>query len=309
MRIIRSAAASVHVNLAWEEWLLDRFDQDGPALFFCVNDPAVVLGKNQNPWRETDPLALGQEDVALARRVSGGGTVYHDQGNLNYSLIMSRHDYRQEGVFRQVISTLLGLGIPAELMAGNGLSAHGRKFSGSAFCYRGSGVLHHGTLLVQADLPRLRRCMNAALPDIETRAIASKPASVVNLAEVKPGLTVDILQRALALELGGTEFGEPSQPPTSDFAWQALLQRNQSWDWNLGYTPGFTWTETAPGSTLRLHVEHGLVQRAELTRDSSTENLAGLIGCRFTTRELVEALIEDVPGERSLIGCLKAREF
>lgn len=289
--------------------MLDRFDADGPALFFYVDEPAVVMGKNQNPWRETHPQAIARDGVTLARRISGGGTVYHDLGNLNYSLILSRNEYRQETLFRQVVEALLGLGIPAELMAGNGLAARGRKFSGSAFCYRGRAVLHHGTLLVQADLNRLRRSMKSVLPDIETRAVASKPAPVTNLADLKPGLSMDQVAQALAQELGGGKIAEPSLPPTDDPSWQTLLSRYQEWDWTLGYTPGFTWTEKASTGSLQFHVEQGVVQRAELQREASREVLSGLTGCRFAVTELVEALIDEVPGERTLIECLKKRDF
>lgn len=309
MRVIRSTSTSVQANLAWEEWLLDRFEAEGPVLFFCVNEPAVVVGKNQNPWRETHPQALARDGVTLARRVSGGGTVYHDAGNLNYSLVQSRHDYRQDELFHRVIAALLGLGIPAEMMAGHGLSARGRKFSGSAFCYRGGAVLHHGTLLVDSDLPRLRRSMKGLFPDLETRAVASKPASVTNLTDVKPGLTLNAVQQALTKELSGQDRVQPAPPPDGDPAWRSLWQRNQGWDWILGYTPGFSWTEKATTATLHVQVEQGVVQRAELRRCDTTEVLAGLHGCRFIASELVEALMDEVPGERTLIGQLKDREF
>jgi lipoate-protein ligase A len=309
MRVLRSTDASIHANLAWEEWLVDRFEHEGPVLFFHVNDPSVVVGKNQNPWRETNPVFLADDGVDLARRVSGGGTVYHDEGNLNYSLILSRHHYHQEDTFRSVIAALLELGIPAERMPANGLGVAGKKFSGHAFCYRGSAVMHHGTLLVDADLAQLRQAMKPALPDVQTRAIASRPASVMNLVEARPGLKVDDVMNALAAVFAPGVPVEEVAPPRADAAWQTLRTRNESWDWVLGYTPSFTWEVCADEAILVLLVDGGLVQDARLRRGEREQILLGLAGCRFTAAELVPALKTEMPAERGLAAALAGHSF
>jgi lipoate-protein ligase A len=309
MRVIQSNASSIQANLAWEEWLMDRFETDGAVLFFYVNDPAVVVGKNQNPWRETNPAFLADDGVDLARRVSGGGTVYHDEGNLNYSLILSRHHYQQDDTFRSVIAALLGLGIPAERMPANGLGVAGKKFSGHAFCYRGSAVMHHGTLLVDADLTQLRQAMKPALPEVQTRAIASRPAPVINLTEVRPGLTVRDVMNALASTFAPGLPVETMEPPRADAAWQALLARNTSWDWVLGYTPSFLWEVRAEEATLILQVDGGAVQDARVRRGDRESAIIGLAGCRFTADELLPALKTELPGERGLAAALAAHSF
>lgn len=309
MRVLRSTDASIHANLAWEEWLVDRFEQEGPVLLFHVNDPAVVVGKNQNPWRETNPVFLADDGVDLARRVSGGGTVYHDEGNLNYSLILSRHHYQQEDTFRTVMAALLGLGISVERMPANGLGVGGKKFSGHAFCYRGSAVMHHGTLLVDADLAQLRQAMKPALPDVQTRAIASRPAPVMNLAEARPGLTVDELMHALAAAFAPGVPVEATEPPRAEVAWQDLRARYESWDWVLGSTPLFTWEVCVDEASLVLVVDGGWVQDARLRRGEREQVLLGLAGCRFSADELIPALKTEMPGERGLAAALAGHSF
>lgn len=309
MRVIQSTASTVHANLAWEERLLDTFAQDGPALFFCVNGPAVVMGKNQNPWRETNPAFLADEGVDLARRISGGGTVYHDEGNLNYSLILPRATYRSEDILRRVIAVLLGLGLPAETMPANSLGVGGRKFSGHAFCYRGGAVLHHGTLLLDSDLDQLRAAMKPALPGLQTRAIASRPSPVVNVRELKPELSMELIREGLAREFAPGHRAVEQGPPESDPAWRELLARNTGEDWVLGYTPGFSWNLQAGPDSLTLHVDRGAIQEAVLIRAGVEHRYPGLAGCRFARADILAALKAEMPGETGLWAEVAGHSF
>lgn len=309
MRVIHSTASTVHANLAWEERLLDTFEQDGPALFFCVNGPAVVMGKNQNPWRETHPALLAGEGVDLARRVSGGGTVYHDEGNLNYSLVLPRATYRSEDVLRRVIAVLLGFGLPAEILPANSLGVGGRKFSGHAFCYRGGAVLHHGTLLLDTDLDQLRQAMKPALPDLQTRAIASRPSPVVNLRELKSAMSLEQIRAALAREFAPGQRPVEAAPPESDPVWRELLERNTGEDWVLGYTPGFSWRITSGTSVLTLHMDRGAIQEALLSRGGVDQRYPGLAGCRFAREDILAALKAEMPGETGLWAEVAGHSF
>ena len=309
MRVIQSSSSSVYDNLAWEEWWLDRFGTLGPLLLFYVNGPAVVVGKNQNPWRETNPAFLSDEGVDLARRISGGGTVYHDEGNLNYSLILDRHGYRQDDVFQKIISALQGAGIAAEMMPANSIGVAGRKFSGHAFCYRGGAVLHHGTLLIDADLDQLRQAMRPAWPELETRAVASRPASVINLAEVMPGLDAPRLMKILTDAFALGVSCSMSAPPEADEAWQALQARGRDWEWQLGYTPAFTCRLASGERQLKLYVDRGAVQDALLTGPSGEQRCSGLAGCRFAIDELLAALKTEMPCELGLIAELARHSF
>ncbi|MEI8078338.1 MAG: lipoate--protein ligase, partial [bacterium] len=141
-RQFRSLTDDPFWNLALEVWLLRHLPESAAWLLTYVNAPAVVLGCNQNPWRETDPKALAAADIRLVRRTSGGGAVYHDPGNLNVSLLTlrSRHAaHLLEDVLRE---TLAALGITAAVTPRHGLECGGRKISGGAFQFTGHTVLH-----------------------------------------------------------------------------------------------------------------------------------------------------------------------
>ena len=190
MLIFESQSLDVYRNLAIEEYLMDHVADRGPILFLWQSECAVVMGKNQNPWRECRLDLMEKERVPLARRVSGGGTVYHDAGNLNYCVITSREEYREEQAYEFVFQALDTFGIKAEKTGKSNLSVDGLKFSGNAFAFRKGRAMHHGTLLLDTDLVRLNRYLGSMVDGIETHAIASIPASVANLGIEKTALVV-----------------------------------------------------------------------------------------------------------------------
>ena len=261
MHLYYSVSRDPFFHLALEDWLLDNGEDVSPALIFSVNQRCVVVGKNQVPWRECHTGALRADQVPVARRVSGGGTVYHDEGNLNYSLILPREYYCSEEALALVCNGLSTLGIPVQKGPHSGLFVDGRKISGSAFCFRRGYVLHHGTLLVQADLERLRHYCQPALPGLVSKAIGSRPASVANLCDSRPDLVhelvADALTQAIIPELG--------QPRPLFYVREAVLERAAtygSWDWIWGHGPAFS---MAMGP-LRFRVENGRISETSEPR-------------------------------------------
>jgi lipoate-protein ligase A len=258
MLIVQSQSTDVYRNLAAEEWLLDHAEGRGPILFLCVNSPCVVIGKNQNPWRECRLSLMEKEGVPLARRISGGGAVYHDAGNLNVGIIVPRTEYREEKQYELIFQALEKFGIKASKLRKNSLAVDGKKFSGQAFSFRGQHVLHHGTLLVSSDLDRLGRYLGSELEGIETKAVASVPAEVANLSSVAPDLTVEKLTDALTEEFKRMygrvrECGSDSEIPAAELL--PITGRLSSDDWKLNHTPRFQ--VTLNGQTLE--VEKGRV--------------------------------------------------
>lgn len=250
MRVCFSSSDDVHANLGLEEALLDQVGPgQEPILLFTVNAPSVVLGRNQNPWREVRLDRVGPRGLRLARRISGGGTVYHDAGNLNYSVILPRAAYQRERIFHAVLEGLATCGVRASRSGTHSLVTDGRKFSGSAFCFRREGALQHGTLLVRADLAQLADVLGPTVADMVTHATPSLPAPVCNLAEVVPGLDFARLQGALADALA-RELGSVARPwePGASIGQQArvLAGRNRGRPWLLDETPG--WTLPFPGA-------------------------------------------------------------
>jgi len=259
MLIVQSQSTDVYRNLAVEEWLFDHADQLGPILFLCVNSPCVVIGKNQNPWRECRLSLMEKEGVPLARRISGGGAVYHDEGNLNFGVIVPRTEYREEKQYELIFQTLDKFGIQASKLRKNSLAVDGLKFSGQAFCFRGQHVLHHGTLLVNSDLDRLNRYLGSELEGIETKAVASVPSKVMNLSEAVPGLTVEKLSDALTETFvamygdGRVEEWKDGNIPEVELL--PMIGKLSSNDWKFNHTPRFQ--VTINGQTLE--VEKGLI--------------------------------------------------
>jgi len=244
MLIIQSREIDIYRNLAIEESLLEEVRGYGPMLILWRAGPAVVIGKNQNPWRECAVRRLAACGIPLARRVSGGGAVWHDPGNLNYAVLVTRETYDADRAWRVVLRALEVEGISARREGKSNLVAGGRKFSGTAFAFKRGYALHHGTLLVAAGLDRLREFLQPDFPEIETRAVASISASVINLTELQPQLTVGRLEQRL-VEAFQTEYGggpEPVQfwteaPLASASA--ARYARQCSDAWIFQHTPPF----------------------------------------------------------------------
>jgi lipoate-protein ligase A len=263
MLIVQSQSTDVYRNLAAEEWLLDHAEGRGPILFLCVNSPCVVIGKNQNPWRECRLSLMEKEGVPLARRISGGGTVYHDAGNLNVGIIVPRTEYREEKQYELIFQALEKFGIKASKLRKNSLAVDGKKFSGQAFAFRGQQVLHHGTLLVSSDLDRLGRYLGSEICGIETKAVASVPAEVANLSAFAPDLTVEKLTDALTEEFKRM-YGRVRECGSvgvwgSDGELLPMINRLSSNDWKFNHTPRFQ--VTLNGQTLE--VEKGRVANLE----------------------------------------------
>ncbi|MCX7817694.1 MAG: hypothetical protein N2652_00510 [Kiritimatiellae bacterium] len=242
MIVVRLEGRDVWWNLAAEEWLLEQAATDGPLLVFYVDDPAVVIGRHQNPWAETDPAALERGGVHLARRTSGGGAVWHDPGVLCFSFLMRRNQYRPATLFELTRRALARLGVVTRLENRTSLFAGECKVAGTAFRLRGDVAMHHGTLLVSADLDRLRTTLTPSCTIRRSSAIASVRAPVANLASLHAGLTVERCMAAISAE-AECEWGPADQAWTDgDLDQDAIRRRadqHRSWDWRFGETPPF----------------------------------------------------------------------
>jgi lipoate---protein ligase len=304
MLIVHSRHDDPWRNLATEAALLDRATRREPLLFLYVNRAAVVVGKNQNPWRECRVDRLKQEGIPLLRRVSGGGAVYHDPGNLNFALVMPRALFDRERQFELVLAALRSVGVAAERSGAHSLAAGGGKISGNAFCFRRGAALHHGTLLVSSDLQRLEQLLTPVFQSLETRAVASRPSAVVNLAEVAPGLTVERVADALIEAVGcgaGTSARPISETELVGEDWRAYADEMRGWAWTYGLTPTFEleWdVPLAPGRwRIRLRVEAGRVADVRATGPGVDEADVGrnLKDCRFTATDMAERIRQAKP--------------
>lgn len=288
-------------NLGTDEWFLEHVGPDDLALYFYINENAVIIGRNQNPWAECDLNAMERDKVQLVRRITGGGAVYHDRGNLNFSFIAGINRYDQDRQFRLILDAVRALGIPCEFTGRNDLVADGRKFSGNAFCMRSKVKQHHGTLLVSADLGKLQNYLRVDPRKLRSKGTKSVRARVCNLSEFVPNLRVETLlgalKQAYAREYGAYETLEHDALPWTEI--QPYIQKHASWEWRLGETPQFDleienrfpWGNVQMLITLR----HTCVADLKVYTDALDTELAQeirglLLGCRFGSVPMADAL-------------------
>ena len=229
-------------NLALEEHLLGEVRKDDFVLYLWQNQNTVVIGKNQNPWKECRLEELKADGGRLARRISGGGAVFHDLGNLNFSFLMGRAHYNLGRQLEVILGALRGCGIVAQFSGRHDLTVDGRKFSGNAFCFKPGGALHHGTLLLDADMKKLGRYLKVSDEKIKSKGVASVQARVVNLKEYEPSLTIDALCDALSssfLEMYGGKGIRLDEDERIEGKIEPLFRKHCSWPWLYGESPRF----------------------------------------------------------------------
>ncbi|MBP3587449.1 MAG: lipoate--protein ligase [Clostridia bacterium] len=289
-------------NLAMDEWFLDHLGPEDVILYFYINQPAVIIGKNQNPWKECDLNAMERDGVRLVRRITGGGAVYHDEGNLNFSFIAGEGRYDVERQLNLILQAVGTFGIPCEFSGRNDLLADGKKFSGNAFCARGSLRQHHGTLLLRSDLGRLQNYLQVDPRKMKAKGVSSVRSRVCNLSEFTQAVTVDAMLAAIRKAYEQTYGPVTAFSPTAEQMAQMVpyYEKQSSWQWRLGKTPAFD-LELDPrfpwgGVQMLLTLKDGHVAQAQVYSDAIDAELADeiaarLTGCRFRSQELSHALL------------------
>ena len=314
-----SRSGDGHINLATDEFILEKYrrgEMTGVTLYFYVNSNAVIIGRNQNAWRECSLDRMRADGVQLVRRHTGGGAVYHDEGNLNFSFITDEKHYDKERFTRIILSAVKSLGIDAEANGRNDLTVNGFKFSGCAFALRGVARGMHGTLLVSADLEKLPKYLVPSQRKLAAKGIKSVRARVKNLSEFAPVDTAAVMDAVIrAFE---AEFGECGPLVFSKEDEEAIVraaERQGSWEWLLGETPAFDFSASERFSfgelELLLNVKKGVVSGVRVFTDALDENLPEkikkrLMGCRFDMKELAAALSSGGAEERELAEYLLA---
>lgn len=256
------------VNLAIEETLTRSWSGDCLGLLVYRHDPAVIVGRNQNPWTEADLAELHRRGVPLVRRGSGGGAVYHDPGNLNYGVIMPRSCYEPTRVLRVVVAALRALGIDARACERSSIWIGEGKVSGTAFMLTGRAALLHGCILIDTQLDDLRRLLQAPPADLTSQAVPSVRSPVTRLREHAPRITADDLCDSLA-EQAEREFAEgmaavreaPPEPSPE------VLERLTSWDWLYGRTPAFERRFDSAEGSITLGLRQARVEAVATTDD------------------------------------------
>ena len=186
-----------HRNLALEEYLTDTVGEDTCILYLWQNKHTVVIGRNQNAWQECRTTELERDSGTLACRLSGGGAVYHDMGNLNFTFSLRTQDYDLRKQQSVIVEACRSLGIPAEISGRNDILTNGCKFSGNSFYSHAGCSFHNGTLLVNVDMANLGKYLTPSKTKLESKGVASVRSRVINLTELKPDLTIDGMAQAM----------------------------------------------------------------------------------------------------------------
>ena len=301
--ILRGDSTDPWHNLAVEELLFDALEQDARVFYLWQNRNTVVIGRHQNAWKECRVKLLEDEGGRLARRSSGGGAVFHDMGNLNFSFVLPRGEYdvrRQLEVVRRAVARF---GIEARFTGRNDLviGDSGAKFSGNAFRFSGDVALHHGTIMVNVDMDRLGRYLAPDDGKLKAKGIDSVRARVANLSGLNPEITIpaltDALMDAFADEYGAA--GALSMAALDADRLAALEGEYASWDFRLGKALPFDATLQRRfdwgGVTLEMSLKGGTVESARVYSDAMDEAMIArlapaLKGARYENRALGIAL-------------------
>ncbi|ODN84799.1 hypothetical protein L202_00669 [Cryptococcus amylolentus CBS 6039] len=239
-------------NLSYEDWQVDMLLRntpvDQPVLFLYRNFPCVVIGRNQNPWKESTPRKLRDEGLPLVRRRSGGGTVYHDMGNTNFSIMLPRLMFtRSHGALLVSRAIRERLGIEE-----CGVNERNDYVSGSAYKIIQHRAYHHGTMLISSSLAELGKSLKSSAPNMETKGIAShrSPVTTLNhfIRDVTKPIHHDSFTSALTSEFAQV-YATPSKPMSTHLVNKSGVKEEKvwkgyeelkSWGWQYGQTPEFT---------------------------------------------------------------------
>ncbi len=244
MKYIKTDWDIPYYNFALEEYLMTKAPEDS-YLFFYIHKPSIIVGKHQNTIEEINKDFVEKESIVIARRLSGGGAVYHDKGNLNFSFVQKgeKNDVNNfEKFTRPIINALNELGVKAELSGRNDILVEGRKISGNAQYYKKGRILSHGTLLFNADMTNLSNALKVKDLKIKSKGIKSVRSRVANIKDhLKKDMTIFQLKNHILEYI--FENIDINEYVLSDrelkLINEAAEKKFKTWDWNWGNSPKY----------------------------------------------------------------------
>ncbi|MGM9924026.1 MAG: lipoate--protein ligase [Bacillus sp. (in: firmicutes)] len=267
------------INLAIEEYVLKNLGTDDSYLLFYINEPSIIIGKNQNTIEEINTEYVESNNIKVVRRLSGGGAVYHDLGNLNFSFITkddgdSFHNFRK--FTEPVVEALKKMGVQAELSGRNDLEVEGRKISGNAQFSTKGKMFSHGTLLFNSEMEHVASALKVRKDKIESKGIKSVRSRVANISEfLSEPMTIEEFRTEILKNIFDGAVEIPEYVLTEE-DWKQIhelsKERYQSWEWNYGKSPAFNIhnSNRLPGVGLiefRLEVKKGIIEQCKIFGD------------------------------------------
>ena len=306
--VINGTSTNPYYNLAAEQVIFDRLDRTHSYLYLWQNDNTVVIGHYQNTYAQINREYVEENHVNVVRRLSGGGAVYHDLNNLNFTFITDA-DPENKINFRTflnpIVELLCSMGVPAEINGRNDMTVEGKKFSGNAQYIKEGRVMHHGTLLFDCDAEKISHILQVSGAKISGKGVDSVKSRVCSLNEyLPPSYSIDEFRKDLIRHLAGKE-DTPSEEYHFSEEEEELIrkwqkERYETWEWNFGQSPEFTMTRDAyiegVGSIeLNLLVNHGILEDMTIRGDyfsaSGPQVLTDAVkGCPFRRESLEKAL-------------------
>ncbi|KAG7097479.1 hypothetical protein E1B28_004821 [Marasmius oreades] len=265
-----SESTDPYFNLSFEDWLFRHKPAHQPLLLLYRDDPCVIIGRNQNPWKEVNFDALrARKDIPFVRRRSGGGTVYHDLGNTNFSIHLPRSSFDRKATAQVVLRAVRSLGLDARVNERNDICIGKEKVSGSAYKIVNKRAYHHGTMLISTRLDTLGDLLRTQKDTMETKGVASVRSPVCNLQQFISGLSHKAFMDAVVKEFR-KEYGSLGEAQTvREESWRDLdyIKRGMaelpSWEWAYGQTPEFAYSVTHEfswgGADVKLWSRHGII--------------------------------------------------
>ena len=290
------------INLALEEHCYRNLDTRQEYLMFYINQPSIIIGNHQCPFQELDMELAAKQLIRPIRRISGGGAVYHDTGNLNFSFITEfgeeKLDYFKQ-LLHPIIATLKRLGVPAELTGKNNIVVQNKKISGNSQHANMRRMLSHGTLLFDAELDILQQVLQPSLAISHSRAVASIPSSVTNISGyLSHPIEMDAFIAELMVGISKS-FGELEQYQLTTAEWNAVFrlaeEKYRSWEWNIGRSPEFTVTHKVKFDTsdVEIHIQviHAIIEAVKIAENQPDSKMinqkyASLVGQRYDPSHL-----------------------
>ncbi len=269
MYIVKQESNDPYFNLAVEEYLLDHFDEE--IIMLWRNDHTVVVGKNQNTIEEINQKYVEEHGIKVVRRLTGGGAVFHDMGNVNYSIIQKYDDalFSNYEYFTKTIRDFLqSLGVDARLSGRNDLLIDGRKFSGNAQCVRNGKVMHHGTLMFRSQVKDISGALTPNKQKIESKGIKSVKSHVTNISShMETDMSVDdFFQKLYDYYL---DLSDDAKPYAFTEADRAAIQKladdkYSTWEWIYGKSPSYSWSGSRKYDfglvDVRMNIENGIIR-------------------------------------------------
>lgn len=306
MKYIDWRATDPQLNLAFEEYVFNQMDTNESYFLLWQNDNAVIVGKHQNTIEEINQEYVGQNSIKVVRRLSGGGAVYHDLGNLNFTFIVndnSKDQFEFQTFTRPLVDALKTLGVNAEFNSRNDIAIDGKKFSGNSQYSKRGRILHHGTILFNSNLATIQSALKVKKDKIESKGIKSVKSRVTNIVDyLDEGYTLENFKAALLAAMFENENLE--KITLSEQEIQAIEQlkadKYATWDWNYGKSPQYNLRKERKCDfgliTILLQVEKGEIKELHFYGDYFGNG---------DVQELEAIFIGVNPTEEALSGVLK----